>query len=117
MTILKEITPVARKEHKCMFCYGTIRKGQKYLRQTNICDGIVGDWVCHMECQTVARELGMYDNCDPDYGLSDEAFGETINEYIYNEHYDRENDDIQEDWQGLTRYQEVLKILNELEIK
>lgn len=31
--------------------------------------------------------------------------------------YDRENDDKQEDWQGLTRYQEVLKILNELEIK
>lgn len=90
---------------------------QKYLRQTNICDGIVGDWICHVECQAVARKLGMYDDCDPDYGLSDESFGETINEYILDEHYDRENDDIQENWQGLTRYQEVLKILDELEVK
>ena len=96
MTILKEATPVARKEHKCMFCYGTINKGQKYLRQTNVVDGIVGDWVCHQ-------------------GLSDEMFNESINQYIYDEHYDRETDDVQAEWQGLTRYQEVCKILNELD--
>lgn len=115
MTILKETTPVARKEHKCMFCYGTIRKGQQYLRQTNVVDRIVGDWVCHQECQDLAKELGMYDECDPDYGLSDEEFGENVNQYIYDQHYDRDADDIAAEWQNLTRYEEVCKILNELE--
>lgn len=115
MTILKEIKPIARKEHRCMFCYGIIRKGQQYFRQTNIVDGIVGDWVCHQECQDVARELGMYDNCDPDYGLSDEEFGECINQYIYDEHYDKNADDIESDWQDLTRYEEVCRILMEIE--
>lgn len=115
MTILKETKPIARKEHKCMFCYGIIHKGQKYLRQTNVVDGTVGDWVCHQECQDVARALGMYDDCAPDYGLSDEMFNESINQYIYDEHYDSETDDVQADWQNLTRYEEVCKILNELE--
>ena len=103
MSILKEATPVARKEHKCMFCYCTINKGQKYFRQTNVVDGIVGDWVCHQECQDVAKALSMYDVCDPDY--------------IYDEHYDRETDDVAKEWQGLTRYEEVCKILNELEVE
>lgn len=115
MTILKETKPVARKEHRCMFCYGIIHKGQKYLRQTNVVDGIVGDWVCHQECQDVAKALNMYDDCDPDYGLSDEMFNESINQYIYDEHYDSETDDVQSDWQNLSRYEEVCKILNELE--
>lgn len=117
MTILKETTPVARKEHKCMFCYGTICKGQQYLRQTNVVDGIVGDWVCHQECQDLAKGLGMYDDCDPDYGLSDEEFGECVNQYIYDQHYDHDADDIAAEWQNLTRYEEVLKILDELEVE
>ncbi len=115
MTILKETKPIARKEHKCMFCYGIIHKGQKYLRQTNVVDGVVGDFVCHQECQDVAKALGMYDDCDPDYGLSDEMFNESINQYIYDEHYYSETDDVQADWQNLTRYEEVCKILNELD--
>ena len=117
MKILKELTPVARKEHECMFCHGTIAKGQKYLRQTNIFDGEIGDWVCHQECQTAAQLLEMYDDYDPDYGLSDDVFGDRINDYIYNEHYDKDADDVAKDWQGLTRYQEVMKILNELEVE
>ena len=59
----------------------------------------------------------MYDDCDPDYGLSDEIFNESINQYIYDEHYDRETDDVAKEWQGLTRYEEVCKILNELEVE
>lgn len=115
MNVLKETKPIARKEHICMFCYGPIHKGQKCLWQTNVVDGIVGDWVCHHECHDVAKALRMYDDCDPDYGLSDEMFQENINDYIYHEHYDREVDDVQAEWQNLTRYEEVCKILKELE--
>lgn len=116
MTILKETTPVARKEHRCMYCHGIISKGQKYLRQTNAYDGYVGDWVCHQECHTLAHELCMFDDC-PDNGLDDEEFGERVSEYIYDEHYDSEADDVAKEWQGLTKHQEVLKILDELEVE
>lgn len=74
MTILKDTTPIARKEHRCEFCYGTIAVGQQYRRQTNIVDGEIGDFICHTECMEVARMLDMFDDCDPDYGLTDEMF-------------------------------------------
>ncbi len=114
MTTLKETTPIARKGHQCMFCHGTIERGQRYLRQTNIVDGVIGDWICHQECDSVANDLGMFDDCDPDYGLDDESFCASIDQYTYDQHFDNEADDIQADWQGLTRYQEVCKILDEL---
>lgn len=41
-------------------------------------------------------------------------FNESIDQYIYDEHYDSETDDVQADWQNLSRYDEVCKILNEL---
>lgn len=117
MEILKELMPVARKEHKCMFCHGTITKGQKYLRQTNVFDGEIGDWICHQECDTLARVLGMYDDCGPDGCINDEDFECSVEQYISDEHYDRDTQDIEADWQGLTRYEKVKKILNELEIE
>lgn len=114
MILLSNIHPVARKQHTCMFCYGSIQKGQKYLKQTNIINGNFGEWKCHEECQDVAKRLGMYDDCDPDYGLNDEIFLDEIDNYIYANHYNKETDEIEADWQELTTHQKVLKILDEL---
>lgn len=58
--------------------------------------------------------LDMYDDVDPDYGLTDDMFGEVINDYIHANHYDDETDDIASDWQNLSREQEVHKIYEEL---
>lgn len=110
--ILKSIKPIARKEHKCMFCGGVISIRQKYDRQTCVYDGSVYDWITHEECIEIASKLDMYDGCD-DNGLNDESFIECINQYVYDNHYDDSIDDVAKDWQ-LPYYDTVKKILEEL---
>ena len=117
LTTLKESHPIARKEHICEFCGGKINKGQKYYRQTNIYDGCIYEWIEHEECHQIASALDMYGKCDFDEGLSPERFRDILDEYIYQEHYDDITDDIAEDWQNLTKYEEVCKILEELKQK
>lgn len=117
LTTLKESHPIARKEHICEFCGGKINKGQKYYRQTNIYDGCIYEWIEHEECHQIASALDMYGKCDFDEGLSPERFRDILDEYIYQEHYDDITDDISEDWQNLTKYEEVCKILEELKEK
>ena len=117
LTTLKESHPIARKEHICEFCGCKINKGQKYYRQTNIYDGCIYDWKGHEECSQIASELDMYGECDYDEGLTPECFRDILDEYIYQEHYDDITDDIAEEWQNLTRYEEVCKILEELKEK
>ena len=117
VTTIKESHPIARKEHICELCSCKINKGQKYYRQTNIFDGRIYDWIEHEECREIASELDMYDGCDYDEGLTPDYFKEILDNYIYWEHYDDITDDIAEDWQNLTRYEEVCKILQELKEK
>ena len=116
VTTIKDFHPIARKEHLCDLCGCKINKGQKYYRQTNIYDGRIYDLIEHEECHQIASELDMYDELD-DEGLSPDCFKEIIDDYIHREHYDDITDDIAEDWQNLTRYEEVCKILEELKLK
>jgi len=114
MRLIKETQPIARKEHICMFCGGKIEKGQRYLRQT--CEyGYIYDFICHAECNAVAIDTDMYEDCDSDEGLTDDMFCEYIDQYIYDNHYDDEIDDIAVEWQNLTMHDKVLKIIDELE--
>lgn len=101
----------ARKEHRCNFCGGVISVGEKYNRQTNVYDGRVYDWVSHCECSELACELDMFDDCDE--GLDDDGFIDSLNQYVYDNHYDDKIDDIAKDWQ-LPRYELVKKVSNEL---
>ncbi|MCP4141288.1 MAG: hypothetical protein GY755_13560 [Chloroflexi bacterium] len=112
MQVLRNLTPTARKEHKCEFCGGVIAIGEKYERQTNNYDGKLYDWVCHCECSQVASELRMFDYCDDD-GLDRDGFIESLNQYVYDNHYDDEIDDIAKDWQ-LPYHELVKKVLEEL---
>ena len=116
VTTIKDSHPIARKEHICELCGCRINKGQKYYRQKNVYDGRIYDWIEHEECREIASELVVYDECD-DEGLSSEDFEEIIDNYIHREHHNDITDDIAEDWQGLTRYEEVYKILEELKEK
>lgn len=54
-TILRETYPTAKKEHRCEFCCEKIAIGQKYVRQTNVYDGTIYDFVTHQECKEVAH--------------------------------------------------------------
>lgn len=114
MDVLSNSTPTARKSHICMFCGGIIAKGKKYRRQVNIIDGEIEVFKCHEECQDLAHRLDMYDDCDPDYGLTDEMFCIEIDNYIDAKHYDMETEELETEWHNLTRCQQVLKILEEL---
>lgn len=117
ITTIKDSHPIARKEHICELCGCKINKGQKYYRQTNVFDGRIYDWIEHEECREIASKLDMFGECDSDEGLSSEDFEEMLDEYIHQEHHNDITDDIAEDWQNLTRYEEVCKILDELKEK
>lgn len=111
LTILRETYPTANKEHRCEFCFEKITIGQKYVRQTNVYDGVVYDFITHKECKEVADELRMYDDCDE--GLDGDGFVDSLNQYVYDNYYDDKIDDIAKDWQ-LPRYELVKKVLDEL---
>lgn len=115
-TILRETYPTAKKEHRCEFCCEKIAIGQKYVRQTNVYDGIMYDFITHQECREVARELSMYDDCG-DEGLDGESFREYLDEYVNANHYDDESDDIYSDWQELSHYEIVKKVLKEFKME
>lgn len=115
MVILKESRPVARKEHTCDLCYGTISVGERYYKQTNVCDHYMSDWACHSECLDIANKLDMYDGYS-DSGLEGDSFIENLNDYVSEYHYDKETCDIAEDWK-LSPHELVKKILEELERK
>lgn len=112
--LIKEQTPTARKQHHCYFCGGLIEVGTKYNRSTNVYDGRIYDWISHIVCEKVAHELDMYSNCDDD-GLSADSFSAYIDEYVYENHYDNDIDDIAEDWQ-LSTHEQVIKIASELKL-
>lgn len=111
-TILRETYPTAKKEHICEFCACKIQPGQKYVRQTNVYDGVVYDFIMHQECKEVARELRMYDDCY-DEGLDGESFRENLDSYVYANHYNDEADDVCSDWQ-LSHYEIAKNVLEEL---
>ena len=114
---IKDSYPIARKEHICKFCGGKINKGQKYYRQTNTYDGCIYEWIEHEECHQIASELDMYSECDFGEGLSSDCFKEILDDYIHQYHYNDFTDDTAEDWQNLTKYEEVCKILEGLKEK
>lgn len=112
LTVLRETHPIAKKEHICEFCGCKIQPGQRYVRQTNVYDRIVYDFVTHRECEEVAHELRMYDDCD-DEGLDGDSFRENLNAYVYANHYDEHTDDVYTNWQ-LNGYEIAKKVLKEL---
>lgn len=78
METLKQLTPVARKEHKCMWCGGIIPKGEKYERGTYLFDGYVYDWINHISCAILVQKLNMLDYADE--GITKDDFNEFIDE-------------------------------------
>ena len=76
METLSDSKPKARKDHKCNFCHGVIRKGTLYHSQTNVYDGSIYTWKTHSHCGEIASKLKMYDDCDE--GVTDDVFNEFI---------------------------------------
>lgn len=80
MDILSESRPKANKEHKCMWCGGTIKIGEVYEKQTIKSDYIY-TWINHSKCLDLSHKLKMYDyDCD---GVSSDVFMEYVYQYLY----------------------------------
>ena len=67
-TVLRETYPTAKKEHICEFCGYKIQPGQKYVRQTNVYDGVLHDLIRteYNDCKTCSLYSVCYENlpCD-----------------------------------------------------
>lgn len=52
-TVLDNVTPVARKQHRCSVCYRTIEPGETYRRQRVITDDGPDVWKSCAHCDRV----------------------------------------------------------------
>lgn len=118
ITELNTSYPTARKEHRCMYCGGTINVGEKYERQTNKYDNQIYDWVCHLECQEVTGLLSMFDN-DYGEGIDGEHFIEYLQDWLFDKHYNDETETYDDgfDPDRLSYHDIVLNIIKELKAK
>lgn len=82
----------ARKEHKCMWCFGTIKKGEMYARLTIKDDEGLYTWINHLKCEKLADDLSMFDNLWSD-GLGSDEFMENVHEFL-NINLDEDDEDL-----------------------
>lgn len=55
-TLLSEVRPKARKEHRCIWCSQSIPVGETYVRETSVYDGEMQDHKWHEECLSACLE-------------------------------------------------------------
>jgi hypothetical protein len=77
MNTLSQRTPKAKKEHRCDYCNGTIQVGEVYNYSAHT-DGMFYAWKSHLDCQSIAHELNMWEWVDE--GLDSDSFQEFIRE-------------------------------------
>lgn len=73
-TLLSKTEPIARKDHKCIWCGQKIPKGEQYLAERSVYDGEMQNHHWHMECWSASKdemgytgdwEFGPYENERP----------------------------------------------------
>ena len=55
-TLLSESWPIARKQHRCIWCGQHIEAGEKYRRERSVYDGDMQNHKWHQECNAAAAE-------------------------------------------------------------
>ena len=77
---LRHSTPVARKAHRCDWCYTTIQPGEKYHRSTNIYDDRIYDWIACAACDALCLDVWDW-SYRPDEGVGEDSFMEWAREH------------------------------------
>ncbi len=72
-------TRKARKEHRCDYCGGIIKKGEAYDWSKNIYDGILYEWKSHEKCSFLCEQL--WDYANPDEGMDEELFQDSLHSF------------------------------------
>jgi hypothetical protein len=64
--LLAESFPVARKQHRCIWCGEPILRGEKYRHERSVYNGEMQDHKWHLECDADFAEGLKYDpgNCE-----------------------------------------------------
>lgn len=86
MQQLRSATPVARKTHRCDWCYVTIQPGTRYHRSTNIYDDRLYDWLSCLACEALCPEAWDWAG-RPDEGIGEDMFAE----WAHDHHTDAEH--------------------------
>ena len=60
-TLLSETRPVARKDHRCIWCGQKITKGEQYINEHSVFDGEMQNHHWHDECLEDAQLNNDYD--------------------------------------------------------
>lgn len=68
----------ALKEHRCNYCDGIIRPGERYEYSVNKFDGDIYEWKSHEKCAFIAGEI--WDYADPDEGMDSDCFYEACSD-------------------------------------
>ena len=71
MSVLREATPTARKQHRCELCSKPIERGERHHNQVNIYDGAVYNYRQHVHCNKIFASAfaELVGACDPGDGL------------------------------------------------
>lgn len=70
VTVLDDVWPVARKEHRCDVCMGVIAAGDRYRRQRNVDDDVYtfkAHALCDAAYWVAYKEAGCWDDEGPDW--------------------------------------------------
>ena len=104
LELISESNPKANKNHKCMFCNGTIKKGEVYNKQI-IKGDYIYTWKNHSKCSQVYEKLDM--SCDYSDGIDPETFME----YVYNFLYENTSEEERDGLFGEKAVDKVIEIL------
>lgn len=77
--ILRQSTPVAKKDYKCFWCGLTIPKGLKYSYEVQVFDGEFNPIRAHSCCAELFHEY-VKDDYYYDYGMSSDDFISEVRE-------------------------------------
>ncbi len=94
MNIVSDRKVKARKEHRCDFCNGIIKKNEIY-RTVFVVDDYPYTWKSDLSCDALVDKLNMIDYSNGE-GISEELFVDTVMNEFYNIQSDFPTPDLKE---------------------
>lgn len=76
--VLSYSNPVARKTHKCEYCWGDINPGERYFRGNFVYDGHVYTWKNHLRCGDFMDDQFFSDPWNRSEGANEDHFCECL---------------------------------------
>lgn len=72
---LRDTTPIARKEHRCLLCALPIAVGEKHVMRAGVSDGEFSQFRMHVACEAVTQD---WDEMDWECGAYGAEFREML---------------------------------------